>query len=48
MQQTLNLSVPQSWQSLSNKQLRFVFRLLATEHTLPQVMALCLFKWAKV
>ena len=48
MQQTLNLSVPQSWQSLSDKQLRFVFRLLATEHTLPQVMALCLFKWAKV
>lgn len=48
MQQILNLTVPKSWQSLSDRQLRFVFRLLRTEHTLPQVMALCLLKWAKV
>ncbi len=34
MQQILSIKVPEEWQSLDNDQLRFVFHLLATEHTL--------------
>lgn len=45
---SINLKAPHSWQSLSDSQLRFVHYLLRTEHTLPQVMALALFRWAKV
>ena len=43
---TLNLHLPTSWQQLSVSQLRFVFRLLAKDFTLPQITALCLLKWA--
>ena len=48
MQQILSLSLPASWQELSDKQLRFVFHLLATEHSVSQVMALCLLRWAQI
>lgn len=44
----VNIIVPSCWQQLSDKQLRFVYRLLNTDFTLPQIQALCLFKWAKM
>ena len=43
---TLNLHLPTAWQQLSDSQLRFVFRLLAKDFTLPQIKTLCLLKWA--
>lgn len=42
----LNLHLPTSWQQLSAPQLRFVFRLLSMDFTLPQIKTLCLLKWA--
>ena len=48
MRQIIDIKVPDCWQQLSDKQLRFVFKLLNGNFSLPQVKALCLFKWAKV
>lgn len=48
MQQILNISLPQSWQQLTDKQLRFVFHLFNQEYTLTEVKTLCLLKWAKI
>lgn len=45
---TLNLSLPAAWQYLTDKQLRFVFRLLATEHTPVEVKALFLLKFGDI
>ena len=45
MHQTINLSVPKSWQQLSDKQLRYVFRLLNGNFTLTQIKTLCLLQW---
>lgn len=42
----LNLTLPTLWQSLSEKQLRFVFTLLARECSLIDLKVLCFFKWA--
>lgn len=48
MQLTLNLTTPKDWQELSDKELRYVFRLLAGNYSLPQIKSLCLMKWAKM
>lgn len=45
MHQTINLSVPKSWQELSDKQLRYVFRLLNGNFSLTQIKTLCLLQW---
>lgn len=46
MQLTLNISLPGSWQELTDTQLRFVFHLLAQNYTATQVKIHCLVKWA--
>ena len=46
MRQTINLTLPKSWQELTDKQLRFVFRLLNGSFTLTQVKTGCLLRWA--
>lgn len=48
MTHILNITLPKSWQELSDKQLRFVFRLLNQEYSLIQIKTLCLLKWAKL
>ena len=48
MQQIIDIKVPTCWQQLSDKQLRFVFKLLNGNFSLPQVKTLCLLKWAKM
>lgn len=48
MRQIIDIKVPTCWQQLSDKQLRFVFKLLNGNFSLPQVKALCLLKWAKM
>lgn len=45
---TINLQLPNTWQSLSDKQLRFVFRLLAAEHTSAQVKTLFLLRFGNI
>ena len=46
MRQTINLTVPKSWQELPDKELRYVFRLLYGNFTITQVKARCLLRWA--
>ena len=48
MHQIIDIKVPTCWQQLSDKHLRFVFKLLNGNFSLPQVKALCLLKWAKM
>ena len=48
MRQIIDIKVPTCWQQLSDKQLRFVFKLLNGNFSLPQVKALCLLKWGKM
>lgn len=48
MRQTIDLSIPKSWQELSDKQLRFVYRLLNGNYSLAQVKTMCLIKWGKM
>ena len=48
MRQTLNISIPKSWQELPDKELRFVFRLLQGNYSLPQVKTLCLLRWGQL
>ncbi len=48
MRQIIDIKVPTCWQQLSDKQLRFVFKLLYGNFSLPQVKALCLLKWARM
>ena len=48
MKKTINLICPTSWQELSDKQLRFVFSLIADEATSVELRTLCLFKWNKL
>lgn len=45
MKTVLNLTIPKSWQELSDKQLRYVFRLLNASFTLTQIKTLCLLQW---
>lgn len=48
MQSNINLILPKGWQELDDKQLRFVFHLLASDHTAAQIKVLCLLKWGKI
>ena len=44
----IDIKVPQGWQQLDDKQLRFVYRLLNQNVGIYELQALCLFKWAKM
>ena len=48
MRQIINIKVPTCWQQLKDNQLRYVYKLLNGNFSLPQVQTLCLFKWAKM
>lgn len=45
---SINLQLPDTWQSLTDKQLRFVFRLLAADHTSAQVKTLFLLRFGNI
>ena len=45
MRQILNVNIPKSWHELPDKELRFVFRLLQGEYSLPKIKTLCLLRW---
>ena len=46
MEAVFDLSLPTSWQELSDKQLRMVFALFARNLSAPEVKTLCLVKWS--
>lgn len=43
---TVNLTLPTSWKQLTDRQLRFIFRLIAKGCTEAEVKAHCLLRWA--
>ena len=45
---TINLIVPRGWHELDDKQLRYLFGLLADEYSSAEIRTLCLFRWAEL
>ena len=43
---SINFQVPQGWHELSDKQLRYVYQLLANEFATDEVKTLCLLQWS--
>ena len=43
---TINLIVPQGWHELGDKQLRYVYSLIAKEFSADEIKTLALLKWA--
>ena len=48
MEAFFNLSLPKSWADLSDPQLLFFFRRLATDKPMAEIQTLCLCQWANV
>ena len=48
MEVFFDLSLPKSWADLSDPQLLFFFRQLATDKSMAEIQALCLCQWANV
>lgn len=44
--QTINITLPQGWHELTQKQLHYIFYLIAEEYTTTEIKTLCLFWWA--
>ena len=44
----IDIKIPSSWQHLSDKQLRFVYKLIASEFSIDEIKTLCLFKWGNI
>lgn len=43
---TINLIVPRGWHELDDKQLRYLFGLLADDYTSAEIRTLCLLRWS--
>ena len=43
---SINLIVPQGWHKLDDKQLRYVYSLIAKEFSADEIKTLALLKWA--
>ena len=43
---TIDFHVPQGWHELGDKQLRYVFELLAAEYSTDEIKTLCLLRWS--
>lgn len=43
---TIDFHVPQGWHELSDKQLRYVYQLLAKEYATDEIKTLCLLRWS--
>lgn len=44
----IDFKIPASWAELSDKQLRFVFSLMADEFNTDEIKCLCFLKWARI
>ena len=42
----IDLKVPTSWEKLNEKQLRYVFELIAHGFAMQQIKTYCLFRWS--
>ena len=45
---TINLTVPRGWHELDDKQLRYLFGLLAEDYSSAEIRTLCLFRFARL
>lgn len=43
---SINFQVPQGWHELGDKQLRFVYQLLASDFSADEIKTLCLLRWS--
>ena len=43
---SINFIVPQSWHELSDKQLRYVYQLVAADYATDEIKTLCLIRWS--
>ena len=44
----INITLPTRWEELTEKQLRYVFLLIAQGYSIDEVKAFCLFRWNKI
>lgn len=44
--QTINITLPQGWHELTQKQFYYLFYFIAEEYTGTEIKTLCLFQWA--
>ena len=45
---TIDLKLPTRWEELTQKQLRYLFSLIAQGYSIDEVKAFCLFRWNKI
>lgn len=43
---TINFHMPQDWHEFGDKQLSYVYELIAAEHSTHVIMTLCLLRWS--
>lgn len=43
---TIDFHMPQGWHELGDKQLRYVYELIAAEHSTDEIKTLCLLRWS--
>lgn len=43
---SINFILPQDWQELGDKRLRYVYELIAAEHTPDEIKTICLLRWS--
>lgn len=43
---SINFVLPQDWQELGDKRLRYVYELIAAEHTTDEIRTICLLRWS--
>ena len=45
---TIDIKLPTRWEDLTQKQLRYLFTLIALGYSIDEVKAFCLFRWNKI
>ena len=45
---TIDIKLPRGWEDLTQKQLRFLFNLIAQGYSVEEVKTFCLFRWNKI
>ena len=46
--ETIDIKLPTRWEDLTEKQLRYLFTLIAQGYSIDEVKAFCLFRWNKI
>ena len=45
---TIDIKLPRGWEDLTQKQLRYLFSLIAQGYSVEEVKTFCLFRWNKI